>query len=83
MRLHTVETGHRLPQKLILRMIRLLSGDPDQPLDVVKTMLYRPEFFGKPYSELLQAVMRGPSSWTIGERELFAAFTSRQNECQF
>jgi hypothetical protein len=83
MRLHTVETGHRLPQKLILRMIRLLSGDPDQPFDVIKTMLYRPEFFGKPYSELLHSVMRGPSSWTVGERELFAAFTSRKNECQF
>jgi hypothetical protein len=83
MRLQIVESGHRLPQKLILRMIRLLSGDPNQPYDVVKTMLYRPAFFGKPYSELLQAVMRGPSSWTVGERELFAAFTSRQNECRF
>jgi hypothetical protein len=83
MRLSTVETGHRLPQKLILRMIRLLSGDPNQPFDVVKTLLYRPEFFGKPYSELLQVVMRGPSNWTVGERELFAAFTSHKNECQF
>jgi hypothetical protein len=83
MRLHIVETGHRLPQKLLLRMIRLLSGDPHQPGDVVKTMLYRPEFFGKPYCTLLQALMRGPSSWTVGERELFAAFTSRKNECEF
>ena len=83
MRLNRVESSHRLPQKLILRMIRLMSGDPDQPYDVVKTMLYRPEFFGKPYSEILQAVMRGPSSWTVGERELFAAFTSGKNECQF
>jgi hypothetical protein len=82
-RLRNIETGHRLPQKLILWMIRLSSGDPHQPEDVVKTMLYRPEFFGKPYSTLLQAVMRGPSSWTVGERELFAAFTSRKNECQF
>ena len=83
MRLKIVESGHRLPQKLILRMIRLLSGDPHQPYDVVKTMLYRPDFFGKPYSEVLQPVMRGPSSWTVAERELFAAFTSRKNECQF
>ncbi len=83
MRLYNVETGHRLPQKLLLWMIRLMSGDPYQPPDVVKTLLYRPEFFGEPYSTLLQAVMRGPSSWTIGERELFAAFTSRKNECQF
>ncbi len=83
MRLHTVETGHRLPQKLLLWMIRVLSGDPSQPYDVLKTFLYRPEFFGKPFTDLLQDVMRGPSSWTVGERELFAAFTSRLNECRF
>ena len=83
MRLHTVETGHRLPQKLILWMIRLISRDPYQPPDVVKTVMYRPEFFGKPYSSLVHAVMRGPSSWTVGERELFAAFVSHKNECQF
>ena len=30
-----------------------------------------------------QAVMRGPSEWSIGERELFAAFVSRLNQCDF
>jgi len=57
--------------------------DPDVPEDVVKIMLYRPEFFGKPYAALTHAVMRGPSSWSVGERELFAAFTSHKNACQF
>jgi uncharacterized peroxidase-related enzyme len=27
--------------------------------------------------------MRGPSDWTVGERELFGAFVSAQNRCQF
>jgi len=27
--------------------------------------------------------MRGPSAWTVGERELFAAFVSRLNQCLF
>jgi hypothetical protein len=27
--------------------------------------------------------MRGPSEWSPGERELFAAFTSLLNECHF
>jgi hypothetical protein len=27
--------------------------------------------------------MRGPSEWRVGERELFAAFTSRLNQCPF
>lgn len=54
-----------------------------EPPDVVKTLLYRPDFFGKPYSAAVQQAMRGPSDWTVGERELFAAFTSRLNECHF
>jgi len=28
-------------------------------------------------------VMRGPSPWSVGERELFAAFVSRLNQCVF
>ena len=51
--------------------------------DVLKVMTYRPEFFGSPYCDLLQDVMRGPSDWSPGERELFAAFTSRLNQCPF
>jgi hypothetical protein len=83
MRLRVVEHGHRLPQKLTMRLIRMVSRDPAQPLDIIRTMLYRPEFFGKQASALVQAAMRGPSEWSPGERELFAAFTSSLNECRF
>ena len=81
MRLRTVEHGHRLPQGLKLLLIRLVSGR--RVPDVVKTLLYRPEFFGRPMCAWTQAVMRGPSEWSVGERELFAAFTSRLNQCLF
>lgn len=81
MRLAVVERGHRLRQKLVLGMIRLFTR-ADAP-DVVKTLMYRPEYFGRPYSELLQAIMRGASPWSVGQRELFAAFTSRQLACEF
>jgi hypothetical protein len=81
MRLHAVEHGHRLPQRLKLMLIRLVSGR--RVPDVVKTLLYRPEFFGRPMCDWTQAVMRGPSEWSVGERELFAAFTSRLNKCPF
>jgi putative intracellular protease/amidase len=50
---------------------------------VVRTLLYRKDFFGRPFSELTQQVMRGPSPWTVGEREIFAAFVSRLNQCVF
>ena len=81
MRLRQVETGHRIPQRLMLHAIRMFGRM--EPPDVVKTGLYRREFFGKPYGALVQRVMRGPSEWTVGERELFAAFTSRLNQCPF
>lgn len=81
MRLPAVEHRHRLKHKLMLGLIRLL-GRRRVP-DVVKTLLYRPELWGRPMCAWTQAVMRGPSDWSVGERELFAAFTSRLNQCVF
>ena len=81
MRLAAVAHRHRLPQRLKLVLIRLVGGR--RVPDVVKTLLYRPEFLGRPMCEWTQAVMRGPSPWSVGERELFAAFTSRLNQCVF
>jgi len=57
-------------------------GDPP-PSGVVKTLLYRPELFGRPFSNALDDVMRGDSDWSVGERELFAGFTSLLNQCPF
>jgi hypothetical protein len=81
MRLQAVERGHRLPQKLIIALIRLTSGF--RAVDIIRTIFYRPEFFGRPISAWTQAVMRGPSSWNVWERELFAAFVSNLNKCRF
>ena len=81
MRLTVVERGHRLPQKLIIAAIRVATGR--RVVDIVRTLLFRPAFFGTPMSAWTQAVMRGPSEWSVGEREIFAAFTSRLNRCLF
>jgi hypothetical protein len=51
--------------------------------DVRRMLSYRPELLGGPFSEALQDVMRGPSEWSVGERELIAAFVSAQNQCPF
>ena len=51
--------------------------------DVVRMLEHRPELFGRPFSEALQDVMRGPSEWSVAERELFAAFVSSLNQCPF
>jgi uncharacterized peroxidase-related enzyme len=81
MRLKTVEQGRRLRQKLMLGMMRFVIGV--RVPDVLRIILHRPEFFGQPYYAWTQAIMRGPSEWSIGQRELFAAFTSRLNTCQY
>ena len=80
MRLRKVHTGHRLRDKAMLGLMRIIIGHAP---GVVRTVLYRKEFFGRPFSELTQQVMRGPSPWTVGERETFAAFVSRLNQCLF
>lgn len=81
MRLSVVDSGHEPAEAAMLDTIRERSGA--EPLGVVKTLYYRPELFGRPFSEALDEVMRGPSEWSAGERELFAAFTSRLNQCLF
>ncbi len=81
MRLAVVDTGHASDEAAMLAMIRERTGN--EPLGVVKTLLYRPELFGRPFSDALETAMRGPSEWTPGERELFAGFTSLLNQCPF
>lgn len=81
MRLSVVDHGHAPPEAAMLDAIREQSGN--EPLGVVKTLLYRPELFGEPFSDALDVVMRGPSEWSTGERELFAGFTSLLRQCPF
>jgi hypothetical protein len=80
-RLAVIDHGHAPAEAEMLAEIRARTGN--EPLGVVKTLLYRPQLFGFPFSEALDRVMRGPSEWSAGERELFAAFTSRLNQCLF
>jgi hypothetical protein len=51
--------------------------------DVLRTIFYRPDFFGRHFTALTQTVMRESRHWSAGECELFAAFVSRKNKCLF
>jgi hypothetical protein len=81
MRLAILDSGHTLGKKAMMVMIRMVLRQPAP--DVIKTLLYRPDFLGDPLSVLCQEVMRGPSAWSVGDRELMAAYVSRSNECEF
>jgi hypothetical protein len=81
MRLRATESGHAPAQAAALAAMRAETGR--EPVDVVKTLYYQPERFGRPFSDALDLAMRGESDWTPGERELFAAFVSSLNQCPF
>lgn len=81
MRLARVDHGHKLGDRLLLGMIRMVSRR--RVPDVVKTLVYRRDFFGDAFSALVQRTLRGDSEWTIGERELFASFTAKLEACHF
>lgn len=79
MRLTILDRGHRLRTKALFALVRLISRQP--MVDIVKLTMYRPEFYGA--GPLTHEAMRGPSAWSVGDRELMAAYVSKVNECQF
>lgn len=54
----------------------------DQVPGILALLMYKPGT-GEPMSAFTQALLRGPSPLTPGERELIAAYVSRGNECNF
>ena len=81
MRLECLQSGHDPREAAALGAIREARGM--EPPDVLKTLHYRPEIFGRPFSATLDLAMRGPSDWSPGVRELFAGFVSSLNQCPF
>ena len=79
MRLPAVTRGERLGHRVAFLMIRLTQRR--RAPDIVRTLMFRGEFFGS--KMMFQEVMRGPSPWTVGERELFAAYVSKLNACEY
>jgi AhpD family alkylhydroperoxidase len=81
MRLQVLNNGHDLGTKALFVIIRTVSRQP--VLDVIKLAKYRSDFYGSPMSEVTQEAMRGASSWSVGDRELMAAFVAKTNQCEF
>ncbi|WP_430332884.1 carboxymuconolactone decarboxylase family protein [Rhodococcus sp. ACT016] len=79
MRLALFDRNQRLRTKALFALIRLVSRQP--VLDAVRLAMYRPEFYGG--GQLTHAAMRGPSTWSVGDRELMAAFVSKVNQSPF
>ena len=81
MRLAILDKGHAFGAKVMFAMIRLFSGQ--RVVDAVKLVMYRPDFYGGPMKRITHEAMRGPSAWSIGDRELMAALVSKVNGTEF
>ncbi|NUS07431.1 MAG: alkylhydroperoxidase AhpD family core domain-containing protein [Nonomuraea sp.] len=81
MRLDILDHGYGLGTKLLFAVIRLFSGHPVP--DAAKLVFYRPDFYGARAKEFTHEAMRGPSAWSVGDRELMAAYVSKVNDCAF
>jgi uncharacterized peroxidase-related enzyme len=81
MRLDVLNRGYGPGTKLLFALIRLFSRHPVP--DAAKLVFYRPDFYGSRAKEFTHEAMRGPSAWSVGDRELMAAYVSKVNECAF
>jgi uncharacterized peroxidase-related enzyme len=81
MRLDILNHGYRRRTKLLFALIRLFSGHPVP--DAAKLVFYRPDFYGTRAKAFTHEAMRGPSAWSVGDRELMAAYVSKVNESAF
>jgi AhpD family alkylhydroperoxidase len=81
MRPTILDRGYRPTTKMLFALIRLFSGHPLP--DAAKLTFYRPDFYGRLAKTVTHEAMRGPSAWSVGERELMAAYVSKVNECRF
>jgi AhpD family alkylhydroperoxidase len=76
-----LDHGYGVGPKLLFRVIRLMSGRPLP--DAAKITFYRPDFYGSHAKKFTQEAMRGHSTWSVGDRELMAAYVSMVNDSPF
>jgi AhpD family alkylhydroperoxidase len=81
MRLDILNRGYGPGTKMLFAVIRLMSGHPLP--DAAKLVFYRPDFYGTRAKEFTHEAMRGPSAWSVGDRELMAAYVSKVNQSAF
>jgi uncharacterized peroxidase-related enzyme len=81
MRLREIDRGDSIFNRLLIAFISLVSGM--RLPDAARVAFYHKDFFGSPMGAWTQAAMRGPSGWSVGDRELMAALVAKWNSCDF
>src|SRR6516225_4660317 len=81
MRLPEIDRGDSVVSRLLISFISLVSGM--RLPDAARVAFYHKDFFSNPMGAWTHAAMRGPSAWSVGERELMAALVAKWNSCSF
>jgi AhpD family alkylhydroperoxidase len=79
--LHQIERGSYFNHRLLGRFISLASGMRFR--GAARIAVKKRAHLGASLGAWTQAAMRGPSAWSIGERELMAAMAAQWNACAF
>ena len=80
MRLSILTRGHRWTQKIMLQLMTWQMGHVPGP---VRVFSLRPRWFGLNFLDCLQDGLRNRDAWNKSELELFAAFVSKLNRCEY
>ena len=81
MRLAILNEGYSFSNRLLFSLIHFFSRQ--RVPDAARLTFYRPDFYGSHSKALTHEAMRGPSAWSVAERELMAAYVSNVNDCLF
>jgi AhpD family alkylhydroperoxidase len=81
MRLDILNHGYRPTTKALFALIRRFSGHPVP--DAARLVFYRPDFYGTRAKRFTHEAMRGPSAWSVADRELMAAYVSKVSGSAF
>jgi uncharacterized peroxidase-related enzyme len=81
MRLPEIDRGDTFTHRLLIGFISMVSRM--RLPDAARVAFYHKEFFGTPMGAWTHAAMRGPSPWSVAERELMAAMVAKWNSSAF
>ena len=81
MRLSEIDRGDSVKARLLIRFISLVSGM--RLPDAARVAFYHENFLSAALGAWTQRAMRGPSAWSVAERELMAAMVAKWNACPF
>jgi hypothetical protein len=79
--LHQIERGAYFNHRLLRRFISLASGMRFR--GAARIALKKKTLLGASLGAWTQSAMRGPSAWSIAERELMAAMAAQWSACAF